>query len=405
MNEDIKLLEFIQEYGRKWAYIARLLQFRNENSVKNRFFSLLNKFNQKMKVEYDSDSILAILSALRQKTGSSDILSKSKSSTMSPLFKAKKKIKKRDQITKKPNKTSKKAPRTKKEFKPKDEDLPAFLLDSQTINNEKSIKSRSETAMEEEKNENSMNNSSKLKKKESSQTLFLDNFQQNPPIYPYPINNFYPPFPLNFYNESLMNPGFPLYNYHMPIFDAMINENLINNNNMGFNNFNQNGDIDLKSMSQLISSLSLSDEYLLEGKRILSELNLTPNSLSSLQDRLSYIVPPASRSIDSNSKFTANSIQSVHFHTSPSKFQRKDKISKSFVGNPIKESKKNNNLNIINNNNNNDDINETERNLDIIPNKFRNLGPESPGLLFNMSASMVKKEENSGGQAKSLNNF
>lgn len=43
-DEDFKLLNFVLEYGRKWADISKLFNgTRSENNVKNRFNSLIKR--------------------------------------------------------------------------------------------------------------------------------------------------------------------------------------------------------------------------------------------------------------------------------------------------------------------------------------------------------------------------
>ena len=43
MSEDIAILQRVLEVGKKWSDISKCLSGRNENSVKNRFFSLVKK--------------------------------------------------------------------------------------------------------------------------------------------------------------------------------------------------------------------------------------------------------------------------------------------------------------------------------------------------------------------------
>lgn len=43
MSEDITILQRVLEVGKKWSDISKYLSGRNENSVKNRFFSLIKK--------------------------------------------------------------------------------------------------------------------------------------------------------------------------------------------------------------------------------------------------------------------------------------------------------------------------------------------------------------------------
>jgi len=42
-EEDQKIIEIVNEFGRKWSYLAELLPGRSENGIKNRFYSNLAK--------------------------------------------------------------------------------------------------------------------------------------------------------------------------------------------------------------------------------------------------------------------------------------------------------------------------------------------------------------------------
>ena len=44
MQEDLRILSYVETKGRKWARISRIWPFRNEHDVKNRFFALLAIF-------------------------------------------------------------------------------------------------------------------------------------------------------------------------------------------------------------------------------------------------------------------------------------------------------------------------------------------------------------------------
>ena len=43
MKEDLVILNNVLKKGKRWSYIARKLEGRTENQVKNRFKSLINK--------------------------------------------------------------------------------------------------------------------------------------------------------------------------------------------------------------------------------------------------------------------------------------------------------------------------------------------------------------------------
>lgn len=105
---------------------------------------------------------------------------------------------------------------------------------------------------------------------------------------PFPMPH-YPPPPPHF-----MNTQFPFFFYPMPPMMPPINEQMPMNNFSMYKNFNNTNDIDLKNISQLVSSMSLSDEYLLEGQKLLSDLTFNTNSLSSFQDKLSSLRAPIS---------------------------------------------------------------------------------------------------------------
>ena len=116
----------------------------------------------------------------------------------------------------------------------------------------------------------------------------------------------------------------------MPIFDT-INEEFNLNPPYMFKNYINNNEFDLKNISQLVSSMSLSDEYLLEGQKLLSELTFKSNSLSSFQDRLSLILPNSNPSNSSLSKkmFTPTSmLLKNNIQTNDDKYERKKKASR-----------------------------------------------------------------------------
>ena len=43
MKEDLVILNIVLKKGKRWSYIARKLEGRTENQVKNRYKSLINK--------------------------------------------------------------------------------------------------------------------------------------------------------------------------------------------------------------------------------------------------------------------------------------------------------------------------------------------------------------------------
>ncbi len=57
IEEDIKLLENYIQVGRKWSVISKTFGNRTENSVKNRWKSLITKFSAEFKKYYPSVSI------------------------------------------------------------------------------------------------------------------------------------------------------------------------------------------------------------------------------------------------------------------------------------------------------------------------------------------------------------
>lgn len=214
-------------------------------------------------------------------------------------------------------------------------------------------------------------------------TMFFNNF--NTPNLsmqaPYSaMNSFYHPF----YNPNVMTPCFPFYNfyndYQTPLFNGFNFKNLPNPNlkSQSMNNVHlPQTPEDLRNMSNLLSSLSLSDtdKYLLEGKRILSDLNLTTNSLSSLHDRLSYIIPSnsISNSSQSHSKFLlANNSNSV-LNSSNSSFKRRKKQCRTYFEK--------------------DEMLEIRKDGEKQQETMRNLVPDSPGLIFDLYSNAIKKTD------------
>lgn len=43
LEEDLSILQFVKANGTKWARLSRILDFRNEHTIKNRFFGLVSK--------------------------------------------------------------------------------------------------------------------------------------------------------------------------------------------------------------------------------------------------------------------------------------------------------------------------------------------------------------------------
>lgn len=62
MQEDLKILEESENIGTKWAKISKFLVGRNENSVKNRYFTLLgiHSISHKKKTEWPMTKISEI---------------------------------------------------------------------------------------------------------------------------------------------------------------------------------------------------------------------------------------------------------------------------------------------------------------------------------------------------------
>lgn len=46
LEEDIKLLQYVQQIGKKWSQIAVTFPGRNECQIKNRFYSILRKMSK-----------------------------------------------------------------------------------------------------------------------------------------------------------------------------------------------------------------------------------------------------------------------------------------------------------------------------------------------------------------------
>ena len=127
---------------------------------------------------------------------------------------------------------------------------------------------------------------------------------QEPPQMPESFLNFqmpqYPP-------PAFMASQFPYMFYQMPIMDS-INEEMRKAQHPFFKNFPQGNDGDFRNVSQLISSMSLSDEYIMEGQKMLSDLTFKTESLSSMQDRLSFILPQPLSSNKSNSSMLSRKL-------------------------------------------------------------------------------------------------
>lgn len=395
---------------------------RNENSVKNRFFSLLHKFKKKKNVENDQDSILSILKNLKdlnpeaisnkmiktiQRQTLIDKLKKSVESQNKFRFKIEpKNLKRPNSMTQKKKKAQIITCNNDKGDSLVERNLSSLIIDSPMVQKhikledpiiykEISRKPQKEQSSPESgkiKIEIELKNStpeSILTKKLSNthnKTISLENIQKeqihlNESRYAasqnfFPNNNFFPQenifnppnnyfnqgnfFPQNNYfpmfrpKENLMpqmpqenqmikknsfssrhndilskdtiiirdnlmnavmsenypnnfqipythpnflNNQFPFFYYQVPIIDPF-NEEFLKNAGL-FKNSMEINEPDLKNISQLVSSLSLTDEYLLEGQKLLSDLTFKSNSPGSFQDRLSNIIPNSGKSISS----------------------------------------------------------------------------------------------------------
>lgn len=54
MDEDLKILRFVMENGKKWAVLSRIMENRNEDSIRNRFIKLIKSYRKKEKLNKNS---------------------------------------------------------------------------------------------------------------------------------------------------------------------------------------------------------------------------------------------------------------------------------------------------------------------------------------------------------------
>lgn len=304
---------------------------RNENSVKNRFFSLLNKFRKKKNVDNDRDSIVAILKNLKDMSPLS--ISNNMIKKINMTKDRTKRVKHQNSIKKNNIKSEKVEPiqpslkrkqpshklmnqsfdeqsKPQKRTKISEEDRASIHSESlqiglndkgksfqsiATIFNEtpKNLKTNTNTnsqcamTYQETRHSDTCLQETPKNFPQNNQPNQLPFYNQEPPQMPDSYMNFQmPPYP----PPAFMASQFPYMFYQMPIMDS-INEEMRKAQHPFFKNFAPGNDGDFKNVSQLISSMSLSDEYLMEGQKLLSDLTFKTESLSSMQDRLSFILP------------------------------------------------------------------------------------------------------------------
>ena len=52
IDEDIMIISFVQEHGKKWSEIAQILnKTRTQHQVKNRYYALINKQKKKLNTD------------------------------------------------------------------------------------------------------------------------------------------------------------------------------------------------------------------------------------------------------------------------------------------------------------------------------------------------------------------
>ena len=54
IDEDLKILRFVMENGKKWAVLSRIMENRNEDSIRNRFIKLIKSYRKKEKLNKNS---------------------------------------------------------------------------------------------------------------------------------------------------------------------------------------------------------------------------------------------------------------------------------------------------------------------------------------------------------------
>lgn len=74
LEEDLQILEEVEKHGTKWALISRGLNCRNENSVKNRYFSLmglhsLSRKKKKVSIKSINEKIAFKIMEIKEKLG------------------------------------------------------------------------------------------------------------------------------------------------------------------------------------------------------------------------------------------------------------------------------------------------------------------------------------------------
>ena len=52
VDEDLKILRFVMENGKKWAKLSKIMENRNEDSIRNRFIKLIKSYRKKEKTAH-----------------------------------------------------------------------------------------------------------------------------------------------------------------------------------------------------------------------------------------------------------------------------------------------------------------------------------------------------------------
>ena len=232
MEEDLFLLETVAKNGRKWATISKILIGRNEHIVKNRYISIL-RYMKKKGQQINPNNFQEVL----------DTYKKLKFELGSPT----KKLKFNEITTEN---------LTTKIFLQLDEPI-------ENLHKEENIATKNKTDFLD-----SPNLSEKSKKEKSPFLNRKDS--QTKPIFS--LSNFKIP---NIYNKT----------YNSDEEDFLISTT----NAINMKTLKRNDSFELDNLSQKMSSMSVSDQILMEADKILTELSINTNIYNSLSGSNSIV--------------------------------------------------------------------------------------------------------------------
>ena len=300
-EEDYSLIKLITKLGKKWSMISRMMHSRNENSVKNRFFALKRKYMKlyKKMPQNEKKMLLFLCQKIKPETYDTEIqLETIKKIKKTPLIICKKpnltiEIKKNPSFSPTMEKIQKISPFSPPKVKENNISsteltLNSCLLTVQTaelkLQEEELIVSpndtQSKTAFMRRTGHRSQTHSpNQAELPQQKPEILIDRALNNHTGYKFHRNQNFSDIP-NMYKNETCEKNFAL----KPVL-LYPNKDILNIMKLPFDIIDEEvekDDMAGDDLSQILSSLSLSDQYLAESNRILNGITFTPrnNSIS-----------------------------------------------------------------------------------------------------------------------------